>query len=257
MNKRQNNSHGPLPVQPSSPQDRDYVGCVTARNRYLRVRGTVTQKLEDKPRGHARHRQGTADAHDRRHQPQIRIAGCSYHCRPLCGVCASCPNHSRGAFARQNHLRNICSLNRNSAPSAAPPSACGRITRLKSSRRALASAFGMPIRCCAATAGFQRRRSWHSTKSSSDTQRGVWYGSQGPQRIVIGRSLAEFSSRLVMKAGAPMPRHLFSWRGNLGRAARGSAFRKIACASPSVGESHRHSRVQGDQRAHLSLQETP
>jgi hypothetical protein len=31
----------------------------------------------------------------------------------------------------------------------------------------------------------------------TNTQRGVWYGSQGPQRIVIRRSLAEHSSRLV------------------------------------------------------------
>lgn len=27
--------------------------------------------------------------------------------------------------------------------------------------------------------------------------RGVWYGLQGPQRIIIGRSLAEHSSRLI------------------------------------------------------------
>lgn len=38
---------------------------------------------------------------------------------------------------------------------------------------------------------------------TSNTQRGVWYGSQGPQRIVIGRSLAEFNSRLAMKPIRP------------------------------------------------------
>ena len=49
----------------------------------------------------------------------------------------------------------------------------------------------------------------------------------------------------------------FSWRGHLARAARGSGFRKIACVTPSVGGSHRHSRVQGDQRAHSFNPGTP
>jgi hypothetical protein len=38
---------------------------------------------------------------------------------------------------------------------------------------------------------------WSGGTPATNTQRGVWYGSQGPQRIVIGRSLAEFSSRLT------------------------------------------------------------
>jgi hypothetical protein len=51
------------------------------------------------------------------------------------------------------------------------------------------------------------------------TPRGVWYGSQGPQRSVIGRALrnglaagageAEHSSCLVMTGPAQMLAHLF------------------------------------------------
>lgn len=50
----------------------------------------------------------------------------------------------------------------------------------------------------------------------TNTQRGVWYGSQGPQRSVIGRTLAVFSTRLVMTAPALMPGHQFSSGSDLG-----------------------------------------
>lgn len=153
-----NNSHSNLPVLPhigaresgaaQAPAGRVYVENAARCNRQSRECDRVAQRLKKQiPRGHNRRRQDTADAHDRRHQPQVRIAGCGVHCRPLGGV-ASCPNQIREGFARQNHLRNICSLNRNSARSAAPPSAFGRITRRRSSPSAPASAFAMPIKSC-------------------------------------------------------------------------------------------------------------
>ncbi len=37
-------------------------------------------------------------------------------------------------------------------------------------------------------------------------QRGVWYGSQGPQRSVIGRCLADLRSRPVSARAAPLCR---------------------------------------------------
>lgn len=56
-----------------------------------------------------------------------------------------------------------------------------------------------PALCKAATRRQCRyaTKCWSPQKNKTNTQRGVWYGSQGPQRIVIGRSLAEFSSRFV------------------------------------------------------------
>ena len=116
----------------------------------------------------------------------------------VCSVGVSAwANHCVGAFARQNHLKNICSLNRVSRNSGAHALRSGLTTRPRFLPNAHRSPSKTQTRSCAAIAGSPRDCSSSSWTRSTEYPRGVWYGSQGPQRIVIGRSFAVHSTRLA------------------------------------------------------------
>ena len=196
-------------------------------------------------------------------------------CRVECVSCR-CANHRIGNRRRQRFPKNVCANSeqlfgrsgRRSPRSilrsaSASPSAARNISSTENAKSAPArcssswmkstefssggsrAALGQRGRATAANVLIDVHAAsvagMRTARPIQQYPRGVWYGSQGPQRIVIGRSLAEHSSRLAR----------FSTSRDRPPSRRGArapvSLRKMTCR-PVAASSDCHT-VQGHRRA--------
>lgn len=158
--------------------------------------------------------------------------------REACGVRVSWGYLKQSIDRRPFPCRKRIASKEIRSSSATLPTSCGRAASptmsciCEPAHRSACAAIGSRDRIHHQRARFVpcSARSSRGLDDRTNTQRGVWYGSQGPQRFVIGRTLAELSSRLTHFLSVGHPVSPAPNRVPSGIAMRGRAIHPSGCA---------------------------